>query len=88
MSILDHEDIIFEDALKRSFINNAKAVIDSHSCEFKMAGELARELKIVTKNYFVGEIVRCVDLSCSLMRYFVLYVDKDGKPEWLEIDWL
>lgn len=41
MSILDHEDIIFEDALKRSFINNAKDAIYSHSCEFKMAGELA-----------------------------------------------
>ena len=86
MSILDHEDIIFEDALKRSFINNAKAVIDSHSCVFKIAGELERELKIVTKDYFVGEIVRSVDFPRLQMRYFVLYVDKDGKPEWLEID--
>ena len=86
MSILDHEDIIFEEALKRSFINNAKAVIDSHSCEFKITGELERELKIVTKDYFVGEIVRDVDLPRLQMHYFVLYVDKDGKPEWLEID--
>ena len=87
MSILDHEDIIFEEALKRSFINNAKAAIDSRSCVFKNAGKQERELKITTKDYFVGEIVWDIDLSnFNRLRYFVLYVDKDGKPEWLEID--
>ena len=87
MSILDHEDIIFEDALKRSFINNAKAVIDSRSCVFKNAGKLERELKIATKDYFVGEIVWNVELSNFIdIHHFVLYVDKDGNPEWLKID--
>ena len=87
MSILDHEDIIFEDALKRSFINNAKTVIDSHSCIFKNAGALERELKIATKDYFVGEIVWCVDLSNFIdIHYFVLCVDKDGNPEWLKVN--
>lgn len=87
MSILDHEDISFEETLKRSFINNAKAVIDSRSCMIKNAGKLERELKIATKDYFVGEIVWDIDLSnFNHLRYFVLYVDKDGNPEWLKVE--
>ena len=87
MSILDHEDISFEETLKRSFINNAKAVIDSRSCMIKNAGKLERELKIATKDYFVGEIVWCIDLSTFIdIHHFVLYVDKDGNPEWLKVD--
>ena len=88
MSILDHEDIIFEEALRRSFINNAKAAIDSRSCAIiKNAGKRERELKIATEDYFVGEIVWDIDLSnFNHLRYFVLYVDKDGNPEWLKVD--
>ena len=87
MSILDHEDISFEETLKQSFINNAKAVIDSCSCMIKNAGKLERELKIATKDYFVGEIVWCIDLSTFIdIHHFVLYVDKDGNPEWLKVD--
>lgn len=88
MSILDHEDIIFEDALKRSFINNAKSTIGSSSCcEFKMAGKLERELKITTKDYFVGEIVWCIEVSnLTTIYHYVLYVDKDGNSEWLKVD--
>ena len=87
MSILDHEDIIFEDALRRSVVNNAKAVIDSRSCVFKMAGALERELKIATKDYFVGEIVWCIEVSnLTTIYHYVLYEDKDGNPEWLKID--
>lgn len=87
MSILDHEDTFFEEAIRRSFIDNAKAVIDSRSCKFEMAGEIARSLKIVTENYFVGEIVWYFDLSyIDLIQYFVLYVGKDGNPEWLRVN--
>lgn len=87
MSILDHEDTFFEEAIRRSFIDNAKAVINSRSYTFEMAGEMARSVKIATENYFVGEIVWYFDLFyIDLIRYFVLYVDKDGNPEWLRVN--
>lgn len=87
MSILDQEDISFEETLKQSFINNAKAEIDSCSCFIRHARELERKIKITTNDYFVGEIVWDIDLSnFNHLRYFVLYVDKDGNPEWLKID--
>ena len=89
MSLLDPEDKIFEDALKRAFMNNAREVIKSGSVRFERCALLDREYKIVTGNYFVGEIVWSIDprnWRGSNVVFYALYVDEETGPNWIKID--
>ena len=86
MSLLDTEDEIWNDAYKRAFIERARAVVESRSCNFTMAQYLDRQFKLAIKNYFIGEIVWEPDFSGTTMHHYVLYEDKVTGPEWLKID--
>ena len=91
MSLLDLEDKIFEDARKRTIINQAREQIGRED-ELEWTLPSTRKYKIESGAYKEGEVVcelawgtNTSSFFPSSLAYYVLYINSDNNPEWIRL---